>query len=57
MVFGFTLIVRRAERVASLSRPESLASREGMFLVNNLLLSLFAFVVLLETTYPILVEP
>ncbi|MDN5750662.1 MAG: cytochrome c biogenesis protein CcsA [Pseudonocardia sp.] len=56
VVFGFTLIVLRAERVASLSRPESLASREGMFLVNNLLLSLFAFVVLLGTTYPILVE-
>jgi cytochrome c-type biogenesis protein CcmF len=53
---GFALIVLRAERVASLSRPESLASREGVFLVNNLLLSLFAFVVLLGTTYPILVE-
>ncbi|TQM09879.1 heme lyase CcmF/NrfE family subunit [Pseudonocardia kunmingensis] len=53
---GFTLIVLRAERVASLSRPESLASREGVFLVNNLLLSLFAFVVLLGTTYPIFVE-
>ncbi|MBW0104183.1 heme lyase CcmF/NrfE family subunit [Pseudonocardia sp. KRD291] len=53
---GFALIVLRAERVASLTRPESLASREGVFLVNNLLLSLFAFVVLLGTTYPILVE-
>jgi cytochrome c-type biogenesis protein CcmF len=53
---GFTLIVLRAERVASLTRPESLASREGVFLVNNLLLSLFAFVVLLGTTYPIFVE-
>ncbi|OZM79963.1 heme lyase CcmF/NrfE family subunit [Pseudonocardia sp. MH-G8] len=53
---GFTLIVLRAERVASLSRPESLASREGVFLINNLLLSLFAFVVLLGTTYPIFVE-
>ncbi len=56
VVAGFTLIVLRAERVASLSRPESLASREGAFLVNNLLLSLLAFVVLLGTTYPILVE-
>jgi cytochrome c-type biogenesis protein CcmF len=53
---GFTLVVVRAERIASLSRPESLASREGVFLVNNLLLSLFAFVVLLGTTYPIFVE-
>ncbi|MPZ66015.1 MAG: heme lyase CcmF/NrfE family subunit [Pseudonocardiaceae bacterium] len=53
---GFTLFALRGERVASLSRPESLASREGLFLVNNLLLSLFAFVVLLGTVYPILVE-
>ncbi|MQA13497.1 MAG: heme lyase CcmF/NrfE family subunit [Pseudonocardiaceae bacterium] len=53
---GFTLFALRGERVASLSRPESLASREGAFLVNNLLLSLFAFVVLLGTTYPMLVE-
>ncbi|MBN9098029.1 MULTISPECIES: cytochrome c-type biogenesis CcmF C-terminal domain-containing protein [unclassified Pseudonocardia] len=56
VVAGFTLIVLRAERVASLTRPESVASREGVFLVNNLLLSVFAFVVLLGTTYPILVE-
>ncbi|WP_219418040.1 heme lyase CcmF/NrfE family subunit [Pseudonocardia nigra] len=53
---GFALVVARAERIASVSRPESLASREGVFLVNNLLLSLFAFVVLLGTTYPIFVE-
>ena len=53
---GFTLFALRGERIASLSRPESLASREGAFLVNNLLLSLFAFVVLLGTVYPILVE-
>lgn len=53
---GFTLFAVRAQRVASLSRPESLASREGAFLVNNLLLTQFAFVVLAGTTYPILVE-
>ncbi len=56
VVAGFTLFALRGERVASLSRPESLLSREGAFLVNNLLLSLFAFVVLLGTVYPILVE-
>ncbi|MFC4004390.1 heme lyase CcmF/NrfE family subunit [Prauserella oleivorans] len=56
LVGGFTLFALRGERVASLSRPESLASREGVFLVNNLLLTLFAFVVLSGTLYPIVVE-
>ena len=56
LVAGFTLFAMRGERIASMSRPESLVSREGAFLVNNLLLSLFAFVVLLGTVYPILVE-
>ncbi len=53
---GFALFALRGERLASEDRPESLASREGVFLVNNLLLTLFAFVVLLGTLYPILVE-
>ncbi|MFC7339895.1 heme lyase CcmF/NrfE family subunit [Saccharopolyspora griseoalba] len=53
---GFGLFAARGERIASLARPESLASREGAFLVNNLLLSLLAFVVLTGTIYPILVE-
>lgn len=56
LVLGFGLFAARGERLASLSRPESLASREGAFLVNNLLLTLFAFVVLTGTVYPILVE-
>ncbi|GAB3685388.1 heme lyase CcmF/NrfE family subunit [Saccharopolyspora sp. ID03-671] len=53
---GFALFAFRGERLASGARPESLASREGIFLVNNLLLTLFAFVVLTGTVYPILVE-
>ncbi|PZS15766.1 MAG: cytochrome C biogenesis protein CcmF, partial [Pseudonocardiales bacterium] len=53
---GFVLFALRGEQVTSLSAPESLASREGVFLVNNLLLSLLAFVVLLGTVYPILIE-
>ena len=56
LVAGFTLFALRGERIASMARPESLVSREGAFLVNNLLLTLFAFVVLLGTVYPILVE-
>jgi cytochrome c-type biogenesis protein CcmF len=53
---GFVLFALRAPRLASPDRLESLASREGAFLVNNLLLSLFAFVVLLGTLYPVFVE-
>ncbi|EHY87461.1 heme lyase CcmF/NrfE family subunit [Saccharomonospora azurea] len=56
LVGGFTLFALRGERIASPSRPESLASREGVFLVNNLLLTVFAFVVLTGTLYPIVVE-
>ena len=53
---GFGLFAVRGHRVVSRSRPESLASREGAFLVNNVLLALFAFVVLLGTVYPVFVE-
>ena len=53
---GFTLFAVRGDRIASLRRPESLRSREGAFLVNNLLLAVFAFVVLVGTLYPVAVE-
>lgn len=53
---AFVLFAIRGERIASMSRPESLASREGAFMVNNLLLSLFAFVVLVGTLYPVVVQ-
>jgi cytochrome c-type biogenesis protein CcmF len=42
--------------VASSPRLDSLASREGVFLFNNLLLALFAFTVLLGTLYPLLLD-
>lgn len=53
---GFVLFAMRGEALASARRPESLLSREGAFVVNNVLLTLFAFVVLLGTLYPIFVE-
>lgn len=56
VVGGFTLFALRGERVASPPRPQSLASREGAFLVNNLILTLLAFVVLAGTVYPVFVE-
>ena len=61
----FALIVRghgRADRLAG--RPPALArvastrpsSREGAFLANNVLFAAFAFVVLLGTVFPLIVE-
>lgn len=56
LVAGLGLFAVRGHRVVSGSRPESLVSREGAVLVNNVLLALFAFVVLLGTLYPVFVE-
>jgi len=56
VVGGLGLFALRAHLVESSPRLDSLASREGVFLVNNLLLALFAFVVLVGTLYPMLVE-
>ncbi|MFQ5515982.1 MAG: heme lyase CcmF/NrfE family subunit [Acidimicrobiia bacterium] len=56
VVGSFTLFALRAQVVAGAPRLDSLASREGVFLFNNLLLALFAFTVLVGTIYPILVE-
>ena len=53
---GFLLFALRGRDLANGRRPESLVSREGLFLVNNVLLTVFAFVVLLGTVYPVLVE-
>lgn len=50
------LFAARAHLVASPPRIERLVSREGAFLANNVLLSVLTFVVLLGTTYPILLE-
>ncbi|MGH3469046.1 MAG: heme lyase CcmF/NrfE family subunit, partial [Thermocrispum sp.] len=50
------LFAARIHLVASAPRIDSLRSREGAFLVNNLLLTVLTFVVLLGTTYPILLE-
>ena len=56
VVGSFVLFATRADMVSSSPRLESLASREGTFLANNLLLSIFAFVVLIGTTYPLVLE-
>ena len=56
IVGGFGLFALRADVVGSSPRLDSLVSREGVFLANNLLLALFAFTVLLGTMLPLLVE-
>jgi cytochrome c-type biogenesis protein CcmF len=56
LVGGFGLFAARGHLVASTPRLDSLASREGVFLFNNLLLALFAFVVLVGTLYPMILE-
>jgi cytochrome c-type biogenesis protein CcmF len=56
LVGSFTLFSWRGEMVASTPRIDSLVSREGTFLANNLILTVYAFVVLIGTTYPLLLE-
>jgi cytochrome c-type biogenesis protein CcmF len=56
LVLSFGLFAARAHLVASSPRLDSLASREGAFLFNNLLLTVFALVVLVGTLYPMFVE-
>ena len=56
VVGSFTLFAARAGQISSPARLESLASREGSFLLNNLLLSVFAMVVLTGTLYPLVLE-
>jgi len=56
LVGSFTLFAMRSHLVSSSPRIESFVSREGTFLVNNLLLTVYAFVVLIGTTYPLLLE-
>jgi cytochrome c-type biogenesis protein CcmF len=56
LVVSFGLFTSRINVVASSPRLDSLASREGVFLVNNLLLTVFAIVVLTGTLYPMFVE-
>ncbi|MGH8944867.1 MAG: heme lyase CcmF/NrfE family subunit [Acidimicrobiia bacterium] len=56
VVGSFALFSTRSQLVGSTPRLEHLVSREGSFLANNLLLTVYAFVVLTGTTYPMFVE-
>ena len=50
------LIAWRGDRLRSPGTIDSPLSREGAFLANNVLFTVFAFVVLLGTVFPLLVE-
>ena len=56
LIGSLGLFATRAHLIAQSPRLESLASREGIFLVNNLLLTLFAVVVLVGTLGPLFLE-
>lgn len=56
LIGSFTLFAWRATLVAQPSRLDSFSSREGALLVNNLLLTVYAIVVLVGTIYPIVLE-
>jgi len=53
---GLALIAWRGDRLRAPGRIDSILSREAAFLGNNLLFVAFAFVVLLGTVFPLIVE-
>jgi len=56
VVVSLGLIGWRGDRLRSPGNVESLISREGSFLINNLLFTAFAFVVFLGTMFPLFIE-
>ena len=56
VVVSLGLIAWRGDRLRSPGAIDSPMSREGAFLANNVLFTVFAFVVLLGTVFPLIVE-
>ena len=56
VIVSLGLIAWRGDRLRSPGTMDSPISREGAFLANNVLFTVFAFVVLLGTVFPLLVE-
>jgi cytochrome c-type biogenesis protein CcmF len=56
VVGSLGLFVWRSADIAQAPRLDSLSSREGYILANNLLLTVFAFTVLFGTMYPLIVQ-
>jgi len=56
LLFSVVLLALRVDTLESEGRIESPVSREGMFLVNNLIFVLLTFTVLIGTVFPLVVE-
>jgi len=56
VVVSLGLIAWRGDRLRSPGAIDSPISREGAFLANNVIFTVFAFIVLLGTVFPLLVE-
>jgi cytochrome c-type biogenesis protein CcmF len=56
VVVSLGLIAWRGDRLRSPGAIDSPISREGAFLANNVIFTVFAFVVLLGTVFPLIVE-
>ncbi len=56
IVVSLGLIAWRGDRLRSPGVMDSPISREGAFLANNVIFTVFAFIVLLGTVFPLLVE-
>lgn len=56
LVFSIALLAFRIDKLEVEGRIEGAASREAMFLVNNLLFVLLTFTVLIGTVFPLVVE-
>ncbi|MDQ3282121.1 MAG: cytochrome c biogenesis protein CcsA [Acidobacteriota bacterium] len=56
LLFSIGLLAFRIDKLEDEGRIEGVASREAMFLVNNLLFVLLTFTVLIGTVFPLVVE-
>jgi cytochrome c-type biogenesis protein CcmF len=56
LIWSVVLLATRIDRLTPEGRLEDARSREGLFLVNNLLFVLFTFTVLIGTVFPLIVE-
>ena len=56
LVASFALVAGNSEQLASEGRLDGVASRETVFLLNNLMLTAFTFTVLVGTLFPIIAE-
>jgi cytochrome c-type biogenesis protein CcmF len=56
LVFSLSLVAGRSDQLRTEGRLDAVASRETVFLLNNLLFSVFTFTVLLGTLFPLVAE-